>query len=43
MRLAVAAIIADTMDGLTLDYPMLSAAQKRELAAARRTLMTEKK
>jgi len=43
MRLAVAAIIADTMEGLTLDYPMLSAAQKRELTAARRTLVTEKK
>lgn len=41
MRLAVASIIAETMEGLTLDYPMLSAAQKRELAAARRKLNSE--
>jgi PPK2 family polyphosphate:nucleotide phosphotransferase len=42
MRLAVASIIAETMEGLTLDYPMLTAAQKRELAAAKRTLLAEK-
>lgn len=42
MRLAVAAIIADTMEGLTLDYPMLNSAQKRELAAAKRMLLAEK-
>lgn len=41
MRLAVASIIAETMEGLTLDYPMLSPAQKRELAAAKRMLMAE--
>ena len=41
MRLAVASIIAETMEGLTLDYPMLSGAQKRELAAAKRLLMAE--
>jgi PPK2 family polyphosphate:nucleotide phosphotransferase len=41
MRLAVAAVIAETMEGLTLDYPMLSPIQKRELAAAKRTLLTE--
>jgi len=42
MRLAVASIIAEAMEELTLDYPMLSAAQKRELAAAKRTLLAEK-
>ena len=42
MRLAVASIIAETMEGLTLDYPMLSPAQKRELAAAKRLLIAEK-
>jgi PPK2 family polyphosphate:nucleotide phosphotransferase len=42
MRLAVASIIADTMDDLTLDYPALGAAQKKELAAARRALLAEK-
>jgi PPK2 family polyphosphate:nucleotide phosphotransferase len=42
MRLAVAAIIAETMEGLTLDYPMLSPGQKRELAAAKRMLLAEK-
>ena len=41
MRLAVASIIAETMEGLTLDYPMLSAAKKRELSAAKRLLMAE--
>ncbi len=42
MRLAVAAIIADTMEAMTLDYPMLSPAQKRELATAKRMLLAEK-
>jgi len=42
MRLAVASIIAETMEGLTLDFPMLGPAQKRELAAAKRLLMAEK-
>jgi PPK2 family polyphosphate:nucleotide phosphotransferase len=42
MRLAVASIIAETMEGLTLDYPMLSPRQKRELAAAKRLLLAEK-
>ena len=42
MRLAVASIITETMDGLTLDYPMLSPAQKRELSAAKRMLMSER-
>jgi len=41
MRAAVAAIIAETMEGLTLDYPMLSAAQKSALAASRRKLLAE--
>jgi PPK2 family polyphosphate:nucleotide phosphotransferase len=42
MRLAVASIIAETMEGLTLDYPMLSPAQKRELSASKRMLLAEK-
>jgi PPK2 family polyphosphate:nucleotide phosphotransferase len=42
MRLAVASIIAETMEGLTLDYPMLGPAQKRELASAKRMLLSEK-
>jgi PPK2 family polyphosphate:nucleotide phosphotransferase len=41
MRAAVASIITETMDGLTLDYPMLSAEQKRELAASKRKLLAE--
>lgn len=41
MRVAVAAVIAETMEGLTLDYPMLSAAQKRDLADARKKLISE--
>jgi len=40
-RLAVADIIAETMEGLTLDYPMLSTAQKQELAKAKRALLAE--
>jgi PPK2 family polyphosphate:nucleotide phosphotransferase len=42
MRLAVADIIAQTMEGLTLDYPAIGAAQRRELAAAKRRLLAEK-
>jgi len=42
MRLAVASIIAEKMEGLTLDYPMVSAAQRRELLSARRQLLEEK-
>ncbi len=42
MRLAVASIIAETMEGLTLDYPMVGPTQKRELAAAKRALLAEK-
>ena len=42
MRLAVASIIAETMEGLTLDYPMLSPTQKRELVTARRKLLSER-
>jgi polyphosphate kinase 2 (PPK2 family) len=42
MRLAVASIIAETMEGLTLDYPMLGPAQKRELTTARRLLLSER-
>ncbi len=41
-RLAIASIIAETMEGMTLDYPMLSPAQKRELATAKRMLLAEK-
>jgi PPK2 family polyphosphate:nucleotide phosphotransferase len=42
MRAAVASIIAETMEGLTLDYPMLSTEQKKALAAAKRKLMAER-
>lgn len=42
MRLAVASIIAETMEDMTLDYPMVSASQRRELGAARRQLLAEK-
>ncbi len=42
MRAAVASIIAETMEGLTLDYPMLSAEQKKALATARRQLESER-
>jgi PPK2 family polyphosphate:nucleotide phosphotransferase len=41
MRLAVASIITETMEGLTLDYPMLSAEQRKALVAARKTLVSE--
>jgi PPK2 family polyphosphate:nucleotide phosphotransferase len=40
-RLVVAAAVADAMEGLDLEYPKVSEAQKRELAAARRALESE--
>jgi PPK2 family polyphosphate:nucleotide phosphotransferase len=42
MRLAVAAIIHQTMDGLDLKYPTLTKDKKRELLEARKVLMAEK-
>jgi PPK2 family polyphosphate:nucleotide phosphotransferase len=41
MRVAVAAIIAETMEGLTLDYPMVSAAQQKALLASKKLLLSE--
>jgi len=42
-RLAVNAIICETLDGLDLAYPRLSAAKKNELQEVRRMLMAEPK
>ena len=41
-RLVVAAAIVDALEELDLDYPKLDAAQRRELAAARRLLAKER-
>jgi PPK2 family polyphosphate:nucleotide phosphotransferase len=41
-RLVVAAAIVDTLDSLDLDYPKVSKAKRRELAAAQRALVHEK-
>ncbi|MDY0884911.1 polyphosphate kinase 2 family protein [Dongia soli] len=40
-RVVVAAAIIDALDSLDLDYPKVSEAQKKELAAARTTLLEE--
>ena len=40
-RLVVATAVADAMEGLDLEYPKVSEAQKKELAAARRALESE--
>jgi len=40
-RLLVAAAVVDALDGLKLAYPQVDAAQKKELAAAKRTLQSE--
>ena len=42
-RLVVAATIADTLDGLRLQYPALDRAKRRELEAVRRALTQEKR
>ena len=42
-RLVVAAAIVEALEGLDLHYPKVSASKKKELAAARRLLATEKK
>jgi PPK2 family polyphosphate:nucleotide phosphotransferase len=41
-RIAVAAAIVDTLEGLRLSYPTVDAAKKKELAAARKLLDKEK-
>jgi hypothetical protein len=41
-RLAVAAAIVDTLDGLNLSYPKVDAQKKRELEAARKMLRGKK-
>jgi PPK2 family polyphosphate:nucleotide phosphotransferase len=41
-RLAVAAAIVDTLDGLDLSYPKVDAEKKKELDAARKTLLKSK-
>jgi hypothetical protein len=38
-RLVVASVIVDTLSDLKLDYPKVSAAQQKELEAARRKLL----
>ncbi len=40
-RLAVAAVIVDTLERLDLHFPVLTKARRRELAEARRLLMAE--
>jgi PPK2 family polyphosphate:nucleotide phosphotransferase len=40
-RLLVAAAVVDALEGLKLAYPQVDAAQKKELAAAKRTLESE--
>ena len=41
-RLVVAAAVVSTLDVLDLSYPKVSKAERKELAAARRALLTEK-
>jgi PPK2 family polyphosphate:nucleotide phosphotransferase len=40
-RLAVSTVIVDTLESLGLDYPKVSAAERKELAAARKELETK--
>ncbi|MGH7804939.1 MAG: polyphosphate kinase 2 family protein, partial [Candidatus Binatia bacterium] len=42
-RLVVAAAVVDTLEELGLEYPVVDAARKRELVAARRTLLAGKR
>ena len=42
-RLAVAAAIVDTLDGLNLAYPKVDARKKKELEAARKVLLSNKR
>jgi len=42
-RLAVAAAIVDTLDGLNLAYPKVDAQKKKELEAARKVLLSNKR
>jgi hypothetical protein len=39
----VSAAVVDAMDDMNLAFPKISAAQKKELAAARKALESEKK
>ena len=41
-RLIVASVVVETLESLKLEYPQVSAAQKRELAAARAALLRAK-
>jgi hypothetical protein len=41
-RLVVAAAIVEALEDLNLAFPAVDAAKKKELAAARRTLMAER-
>jgi hypothetical protein len=41
-RLVVAAAIVDALEGLHLEFPAVDELKKKELAAARRTLMNER-
>jgi hypothetical protein len=43
MRLAVAAVIYETLESLDLKYPKVTDAQKKQLAEARALLEAEKK
>jgi len=42
-RLIVAAAVVDAMDDMNLSYPKVSAAQKKDLEAAKQALLSEKK
>ena len=42
-RVVVAAVVIDALASLDLCYPEVDDAKRKELAAARRTLMAEKK
>jgi hypothetical protein len=41
-RLIIAQVVIDTLAALKLRYPQLDAAQRRQLAAARRALRAER-
>jgi hypothetical protein len=42
-RLVVAAAVIDALSSLDLAYPVIDAAQKKELAAAKKELLDEKR
>jgi Polyphosphate kinase 2 (PPK2) len=41
-RLAVASAIIETLDGLNLSFPVVDKTKKKELEAARKSLLAEK-